>query len=80
MFQHVDCLILNIQDNDINLEKTYILENAILKSKIKKCVVRNLSYYMSVENEKEFFVELKDSQEQEFAYVWETFVVKSGKQ
>ena len=25
MFQHVDCLILNIQDNDINLEKTYIL-------------------------------------------------------
>jgi hypothetical protein len=48
MFQHVECLILNIQDNDINIEKSYILENAILKSKIRKCVVRNLSYYMSV--------------------------------
>lgn len=51
MFKNVECLVLNIQDNDTDLNKTQILENAILKSGIKKCVVRNLSYFIAVDDQ-----------------------------
>ena len=58
-FSHVGSLVINIQDNEINKEKAEIIERALLKSNIKKCVVRNLSYYIEVEGVNDLFREIR---------------------
>ena len=55
MFEGIDTLIINFQDNDIDVRKVQLLEETLLKSKIKKVVLRNLTYLMEVEGMSSFF-------------------------
>ena len=41
--------------------------------------MRNLSYYIEVENEGEFFGEIRAKRDREFAFVWEKLVLDSHK-
>ena len=55
MFNTANTLVLNFQDNDLTEHKIAVLEDAINGSRIKKVVLRNLSYFIEVEGTKRFF-------------------------
>jgi hypothetical protein len=79
MFSNVETLIVNFQDNDITTAKVALVEEALEKSRIKRVVLRNLTYFMEVEEVRTFFTRIRAKKGIRFAFVWENLILESQK-